>query len=113
MSDTRKAYEGHIDGVKNGFVFGWASSAYFSDEPITVRLHVDVYQSAILADLYRADLEKPGKETGATLSKLECRTDIAAAKFKQTCSYQDSLLALIYTKRSAREAVYLAGLQYS
>jgi len=58
-------YEGYIDTVLNGRIFGWAWRSDSPNEPISVDLYVDSNcENAALASLYRTDLEKAGKGNG-------------------------------------------------
>jgi glycosyltransferase involved in cell wall biosynthesis/SAM-dependent methyltransferase len=62
---TIPGYEGYVDTVDNGLIFGWAWHSAHPDEPISVDLYVDGEQEAsIVAGLYRADLAVAGKGSG-------------------------------------------------
>jgi hypothetical protein len=59
-------YHGYVDRVENGWVLGWAWQATRPNDPVQVDLYVDgALEASTLAQLYRADLDRVGKENGA------------------------------------------------
>src|SRR5687767_9314469 len=65
MSFKENIYEGYFDQVLNGLIFGWGWQSDSPNDPISVDLYVDtIYQRTIIANLYRADLEKAKKGNG-------------------------------------------------
>src|SRR5688572_11460307 len=59
------SYDGHVDRIDNGWIFGWAWNSERPDEPIAVEVYVDgVRRANAVADLYRVDLEQRGKGNG-------------------------------------------------
>ena len=67
-------YEGYLDRVEveNGSLLGWAWRRDLPDDPVSVDLYVDGSQEkAILALLYRRDLEIAGKGNGRHAFEIE------------------------------------------
>jgi hypothetical protein len=62
---SHNEYEGHLDRIENGLIFGWAWRQNIQHEPISVDLYVDgTQENKTEAALYRADLEIAGKGNG-------------------------------------------------
>ncbi len=62
---SQDVFEGHVDRVENGRVFGWLWQSDLPNAPVSVDLYVDnVYEQTTVALLYRADLESAGKGNG-------------------------------------------------
>jgi glycosyltransferase involved in cell wall biosynthesis len=62
---AQDVFEGHLDRVENGRVFGWLWQSDRPNDPVSVDLYIDdVCAQTILASLYRADLEIAGKGNG-------------------------------------------------
>lgn len=65
MSVGTNRFEGHVDLIEDGWVFGWAWNMDNPDGPIEVDIYVDGRREATaVAQLYRPDLETAGKGNG-------------------------------------------------
>ena len=65
MSISQSNFEGYVDRIENGWVFGWAWNSEMPNGPIQVDIYVDGEREAsALANLYRPDLEAAGKGNG-------------------------------------------------
>jgi hypothetical protein len=67
-----KRIEGHLDGVSNGYVGGWAVDRYNQFEPLEVTIIVNgEVMGTTTADIYRKDLEAGGIGLGKYGFKLK------------------------------------------
>lgn len=65
MSIRQHGFEGYVDRIENGWVFGWAWNSKIPNTPIEVEIRIDGEPEATsVADLYRPDLETAGKGNG-------------------------------------------------
>jgi hypothetical protein len=71
------AYEGMVEGFKDGVLVGWACSLTQTDRPLSVELYDGNEQIAQqLADGYRGDLETAGKQQGRCAFSFEMPTNL-------------------------------------
>jgi len=62
---SNRLYEGRLDRIKNGAIFGWAWKEETPDEPVSLDLYVDdKHKNSTVAATYRADLDLAGKGNG-------------------------------------------------
>ena len=58
MSIRQDVFEGYVDRIENGCVFGWAWHSEIPNGPIEVDIYLDGERKAnAVANMYRADLE--------------------------------------------------------
>lgn len=92
MSVEQNSFEGYFDQVLSGLIFGWAWQSDLPNDPIYVDVYIDnVYQSSIVANVYRADLEKAGKGNGRHAFQIKVPTRFYDGQFHAVrIRYQDT-----------------------
>jgi phytanoyl-CoA dioxygenase PhyH len=65
MMKQGHGFDGHVDRIENGWVFGWAWNDEIPESPIEIDILVNGRrESTVIANLYRPDLEDAGKGNG-------------------------------------------------
>lgn len=104
-------FEGAVDRIENGWVFGWAWNREHPDSPIDVDIYVDDrHEMTAAAKLYRPDLEANGKGNGRHAFEVAfpVRTQVEPPQTISVC-YSGTRQDLSGSPRSVSSAPTPAG----
>src|SRR5438128_835906 len=101
MTPSGNEFEGFVDRIDNGLVFGWAWQPAVPNEPVQVDVYVDrVLQVTASANLYRPDLEAAGKGDGRHAFEVALREQLKDGPHEVHVRYAGTELNLHGSPRS-------------
>jgi hypothetical protein len=105
-------FEGYVDGIKDGWVMGWAWTPSRPSEPIQVDIVVDgVRTNGCKADRYRYDLERGGKGDGHRGFEVRLPEEVKEVRSNGCHSIHRNAphSFSLYTRDPKREAFHLSN----